>query len=60
MKKRIKDIAAAMIVLAIICAVFWNFNWISSWKEVGFFYLLLFLVITMDSIITAIRKKIKN
>ena len=57
MKKRIKDIAIAMIILAIICAVFWNIDWISSRKEVGFFYLLLFIFIAIDIIIDAIKTK---
>lgn len=44
MKKRIRDIVIAVIVLAVICVVFWNIEWISSWKEVAFLYAILVIV----------------
>ena len=44
MKKRIRDIVIAVVVLAIICVVFWNIEWISSWKEIALLYGLLALI----------------
>ena len=38
MKKRIKDIVISVVVLTIICAVFWHIEWISSWKEIALLY----------------------
>ena len=58
MKKRIRDIVIAVAVLAIICVVFWNIEWISSWKEIALLYSLLAIVITISIIIDAIKKKL--
>ena len=57
MKKRIKDITIAVTLLAIICVVFWNIKWISSWKEIAFLYGLLAIVITISIVADAIKKK---
>lgn len=57
MKKRIRDIVIAVVVLAIICVVFWNIEWISSWKEIAYLYALLAIVITISIVTDAIKKK---
>ena len=57
MKKRIRDIVIAVVVLAIICVVFWNIEWISSWKEIALLYGLLAIVITISIVTDAIKKK---
>ena len=57
MKKRIRDIVIAVAVLAIICVVFWNIEWISSWKEIAYLYALLAIVITISIVTDAIKKK---
>ena len=57
MKKRIRDIVIAVVVLAIICVVFWNIEWISSWKEITLLYGLLAIVITISIVTDAIKKK---
>lgn len=58
MKKRIRDIVIAVAALAIICVVFWNIEWISSWKEIALLYSLLAIVITISIVIDAIKKKL--
>lgn len=60
MKKRIRDIVIAVIVLATICFVFWNVAWISSWKEVAFLYALLAIAITISIVTGAIKKKFRK
>ena len=50
MKKLLKDIIMAISTLAIICAVFWRINWISTWKDVAFLYFLLVLAIIFNCI----------
>ena len=57
MKKKIRDIVIAVIVLAVICVVFWNIEWISSWKEIVLLYGLLAIVITISIIAGVIKKK---
>ena len=58
MKKRIRDIVIAVVVLAIICVVFWNIEWISSWKEIALLYGLLAIVIAISIVTDAIKKKL--
>ena len=58
MKKRIRDIVIAVAALAIFCVVFWNIEWISSWKEIALLYSLLAIVITISIVIDAIKKKL--
>ena len=60
MKKRIRDIVIAVIVLAIICVVFWNIEWISSWKEIALLYGLLAIVIAISIVSDAINKKFRK
>lgn len=60
MKKRIRDIVITVIVLAVICVVFWNIERISSWKEVAFLYAILAIVIAISIITDAIKKKFRK
>lgn len=60
MKKRIKDIVISVVVLTIICAVFWHIEWISSWKEIALLYGFLAMVITISIISDAIKKKFRK
>ena len=60
MKKRIRDIVIAVVVLAIICVVFWNNERISSWKEIALLYGLLVIVITISIITDTIKKKFRK
>ena len=60
MKKRIRDIVIAVIVLAIICVVFLNIEWISSWKEIALLYGLLAIVIAISIVSDAIKKKFRK
>lgn len=57
MKKRISDIVISVVVLAMICFVFWKIAWISSWKEVAFLYAVLAIVIAISIMTDAIKKK---
>lgn len=58
MKKWLKSVEITMILLAIICIVFWKIEWISSWKEVAALYGIMAAVITISTLITYIRTKI--
>ena len=60
MKKRIRDIVIAVVILAVICVVFGNIEWISSWKEIVLLYGLLAIVITISIITDAIKKKFRK
>ena len=57
MKKWLKSVEITMILLAIICIVFWKIEWISSWKEVATLYGIMATVITISTLITYIRTK---
>ena len=60
MKKRIRDIVIAVIVLAIICFAFWKIAWISSWKEVALLYVILVIVIAISIITDVVKKKFRK
>ena len=57
MKKWLKSVGITMVLLAIICIVFWKIEWISSWKEVATLYGIMATVITISTLITYIRTK---
>ena len=57
-EKWLKSVEITMILLAIICIVFWKIEWISSWKEVAALYGIMAAVITISTLITYIRTKI--
>lgn len=59
-KKRIRDIVLAIIILAMICFIFWRNSWLSSWKEVAFLYVLLAIGIAISIVTDAIKRKFKR
>lgn len=58
MKKWIRNVIITIILMAIICMVFWKIGWISSWKEVATLYGIMVVVIVISTLITYIRTKI--
>ena len=60
MKKRIQDILLALIIFAVICALFWHIGWISSVKEIAILYAILVLVVGTSIFIDVIKKKLKK
>lgn len=59
-KKRIRDIVLAIIILAMICFIFWSNSWLSSWKEVTFLYVLLAIGIAISIVTDAIKRKFRS
>ena len=59
-KKRIRDIVLAIIILAMICFIFWSNSWLSSWKEVAFLYVLLAIGIAISIVTDTIKRKFKR
>ena len=59
-KKRIRDIVLAIIILAMICFIFWSNSLLSSWKEVTFLYVLLAIGIAISIVTDAIKRKFKR
>lgn len=57
MKKWLKSVGVTIVLLAIICMVFWKIEWISSWKEVATLYGIMVVVIVISTLITYIRTK---
>lgn len=58
MKKWFKSVGITIVLMAIICIVFWKIEWISSWKEVAALYGIIVIVIAISTLITYIRTKI--
>lgn len=58
MKKWFKDVIITVISMAIICAVFWKTDWISSWKEVAALYGIMVVVITVSTLSKIIKRSI--
>jgi len=60
MRKIIKDIITAVVILAVICIAMWNIGWISSWKEIAFLYTLLGVEIVIAIIIDVVKNRKQN
>ena len=58
MKKWFKNVGITIVLLAIICAIFWKIEWISSWKEVAGLYGIIVLVIAVSTLTAYIRAKV--
>ena len=56
MKKRIKQIAAAIIALAVVSTVLWRIGWIDEPKEVALLYGLLAVEITVTLVADVVKK----
>lgn len=59
-KKRIRDIAIAVMLLAIICFILWNLSRFTSWKEVALLYVLLAIGIVISIVNDAIKQKFRR
>lgn len=57
MKKWIRNVITAIVLMAIICMAFWKIEWISSWKEVAILYVIIAIVIVISIITDTIKKK---
>ena len=57
MKKRVKQIAAAIIALAVVSAVLWRIGWIDEPKEAALLYGLLAVEITV-TLVADVAKKV--
>ena len=58
MKKWIRNVITTIVLMAIICMVFWKIEWISSWKEVAILYGIMVVVIAISTLTKYIRAKI--
>ena len=58
MKKWVKNVGITIVLLAIICAIFWKIKWISSWKEIATLYGILVVVIAISTLTAYIRTKL--
>lgn len=58
MKKWIRNVITAIVLMAIICMAFWKIEWISSWKEVTILYGIMVVVIAISTLTKYIRAKI--
>lgn len=58
MKKWIRNVITTIVLMAIICMVFWKIEWISSWKEVATLYGVMVVVIAISTLTTYIKTKI--
>ena len=60
MKKWIKNVITAIIILAVICAVFWKTGWISSWKEIAGLYGIMVVVIVVSTMFDYWKSKMRD
>lgn len=58
MKKTIRDICITIVIMSIICFVFWRIGWLTSSKEVCIMYIIMATVIVTDLFIKWIWKKV--
>ena len=60
MKKWIENVIKAIIILAVICAVFWKIGWISSWKEIAGLYGIIVVVIAVSTMFDYLKSKMRD
>lgn len=58
MKKIVRDICIAFVILCLICFAFWQIGWITSTKEIGIMFLIAVVVILIDLLLGWIWKKL--
>ena len=60
MKKTIIQILITVVIMSIICLVFWQVGWITSSREVGIMFAITVIVIVVDLVASLVWKKICN
>ena len=60
MKKTIMQILITVVIMSIICLVFWQVGWITSSREVGLMFTITVIVIVVDLVASLVWKKICN
>ena len=60
MKKTIMQIMITVVIMSIICLVFWQVGWITSSREVGIMFAITVIVIVVDLAASLVWKKICN
>lgn len=60
MKKTIMQILITVVIMSIICLVFWQVGWITSSREVGIMFAITVIVIVVDLVASLVWKKICN
>lgn len=60
MKKTIMQILITVVIMSIICLVFWQVGWITSSREVGIMFAITVIVIVVDLAASLVWKKICN
>lgn len=58
MKKWLKNVGITIVLLAIICVIFWKIEWISSWKEVAILYGIVVVVIAISTLAAYLKTKL--
>ena len=60
MKKAIMQVLITVVIMSIICLVFWQVGWITSSREVGIMFAITVIVIVVDLAGSLVWKKIFN
>ena len=60
MKKAIMQVLITVVIMSIICLVFWQVGWITSSREVGIMFAITVIVIVVDLAVSFVWKKICN
>ena len=60
MKKTIMQILITVVIMSIICLVFWKIGWLTSTREVGIMFTITAIVIVVDLAVSFVWKKICN
>ena len=60
MKKAIMQVLITVVIMSIICLVFWQVGWITSSREIGIMFAITVIVIVVDLAASLVWKKICN
>ena len=60
MKAILRNIGIKIILISLICVVFYRIGWITNWREVAILYFITFVVIFVNKLIDILISRIRS
>ena len=60
MKAFLRNVGITIILISLICVVFYRIDWITNWREVAILYFITFVVIFVNKLIDILISRIRS
>ena len=60
MKAFLRNVSITIILISLICVVFYRISWITNWREVAILYFITFVVIFVNKLIDILISRIRS